>query len=52
MSSKCIYQEVFDKDDEDIFRHFMNGIKRRLFFETLKHVYAFSKYMWAKVTVT
>ena len=33
------------------FDEFINGVKRRMFFETLKMVYGFHKHAWAKVTV-
>jgi hypothetical protein len=43
---KSIYENV-DSDDEAFFA----GIKRRLFFETLKSIYGFQKHAWAKQTV-
>ncbi len=41
----CVYAEVAD------FEQFLNGIKRRMFFETLKSIYRFHKHAWAKLTV-
>jgi hypothetical protein len=50
--TKCIYEEVFEKSDEEDLMHFKNGIKRRLFFDTLKIVFDFNRHVWAKTSVT
>eukprot|EP00347_Sterkiella_histriomuscorum_P020372 403338061 len=50
---KFIYEQVLIEagDDEEKLEAFLNGIKRRMFFQTLQQVYQFHKQAWARPVV-
>ena len=50
-SSKKLADSIYHEVKESHLDSFLAGIKRRLFFDTLKSIYTFNKHPWAKLTV-
>ena len=50
-TSKKLPDSIYHEVEEAHFEDLLAGIKRRLFFDTLKSIYTFNKHPWAKLTV-
>ena len=46
------YKSIYHQVNPEEFDEFLNGIKRRMFFSTLKMIYSFHSKAWAKTTVS